>query len=98
MMRAPRLVALLAGLALFPASVHAQEYRVEEATSFSSLATTDLKPRTIVFADQPNEGQDGAFIPYEEWAKTAPLQQQFLGLYPGYSEPNTDIIINGVKR
>jgi hypothetical protein len=98
MMRAPRLFALLAGLALFPVSSHAQDYKLEEAASFASLATADPKPKTIVFADQPNEGQDGVFIPYEEWAKNSPVQQQFLGLYPGYTEPNTDIIIDGVKK
>jgi len=98
MMRAPCKFALLASLVLFPVSSHAQDYKVEEVNSFASLATADLKPKTIVFADQPNEGQEGVFIPYEEWAKTAPLQQQFLGLYPGYTEPNTDIIIDGVKK
>ena len=35
---------------------------------------------------------------YEDWAKTKPVQQQFLGLYPGYVEPNTDIVIDGAKR
>jgi hypothetical protein len=97
MMFAPRLIALLSGLALFPASAHAQEYRLEEAASFA-IAVADLKPKTIVFVDQPGEAQDGVFITYEDWAKKSPVQQQFLGLYPGYSEPNTDIIVDGVKK
>src|SRR5215468_10117333 len=97
-MRALRLIALLTGLALFPASSGAQEFKLEETSSFGKLAVTDLKPKTILFADLPNEGQDGVFIPYEEWAKARPLQQQYLSLYPGYSEPNTDIIIDGVKK
>ncbi|SRR6266540_267822 len=102
MMRAPRLIALLAGLALFPASSQAQEkaqeFRLEETSSFAKLAVSELKPKTIVFADLPSEGQDGVFIRYEDWAKENPLQQQFLSLYPGYSEPNADIIVDGVKK
>jgi hypothetical protein len=98
MMHAPRLIALLAGLALFPASSQAQEFRIEEVASFAAVAAADLKPKTIVFADQPADPQEGVFISYETWAKTKPLQQQFLSLYPGYTEPNGDIIIDGVKK
>lgn len=98
MMRAPRLIAVLAGLALYPAGSHAQEFRLEETTSFAALAATDLKPKTIAFADRAVDAQDGVFMRYEDWAKANPLQQQFLSLYPGYTEPNVDIIVDGVKK
>jgi len=35
---------------------------------------------------------------YQDWAKARPLEQQFLGLYPGYSEPDTDLVVDGVKK
>jgi hypothetical protein len=98
MMCSTRLIALLAGLALFPASSQAQDFRVEEVPSFAAVNAADLKPKTIIFADQPADPQEGVFITYENWAKAKPLQQQFLGLYPGYTEPNTEIIVDGVKK
>ena len=97
-MHALRSIALLAGLALLPAGSHAQEFRVEEAASASALPVAELKPKIIAFADQPADAQDGVFIRYEDWAKSSPLQQQFLSLYPGYAEPNLDIIVDGVKK
>src|SRR5262245_3654283 len=95
-MTAPRAIALLAVLVLFPVSSYAQEFRIEETASVTERPVTELKPKTIAFADQP--GEEGVFVRYEDWAKAKPLQQQFLSLYPGYTEPNTDIIIDGVKR
>jgi hypothetical protein len=38
------------------------------------------------------------FVRYEDWAKTQPIHQQFLSLYPGYAEPNAEIIVDGVRR
>jgi hypothetical protein len=96
MMRIPRSIALLAVLVSLPVSSHAQEFRIEETPSVSDRPVTDLKPKTIAFADQP--GEDSVFIRYEDWVKAKPLQQQFLSLYPGYTEPNLDIIIDGVKK
>jgi hypothetical protein len=93
-----RPMALLVGLALLPTGAHAQEFRLEEIASLAKLPVAELKPRTIAFADQPGDAQDGAFVRYEDWAKSNPLQQQFLSLYPGYAEPNVDLIVDGVKR
>ena len=93
-----RFIALLACLALCPAGSHAQEFRLEEIGAISTLSVMDLKSKTIAFADLPSNPQDGVFIRYEDWAKSKPLQQQFLGLYPGYTEPNLDVIVDGVKK
>jgi hypothetical protein len=62
------------------------------------MSPAELKPKTIVFADQLGANKDEVFVSYEEWAKAKPLQQQLLSLYPGYSEPNLDIIVDGTKR
>lgn len=97
-MDARHLICLLAGLTLLPATAHTQEFRLEEKPSAVALPIAELKPKTIVFADQPGPARDDVFISYEDWAKSKPLQQQFLGLYPGYTEPNVDIVVDGAKR
>ncbi len=78
-----------------------QEFRVEDAGSLADLPIAQLKPRTIVFADHPPEkliDPGTGFMRYEDWAKARPLEQQLLGLYPGYSEPDTDLVVDGVKK
>jgi hypothetical protein len=78
-----------------------QEFRLEEVASLASSPIGQLKPKTIVFADHPPENlvdPGTGFMRYEDWAKARPLEQQFLGLYPGYREPNADIIVDGAKK
>jgi hypothetical protein len=78
-----------------------QEFRVEDVAALTDLPIAQLKPKTIAFADRPaaNLVDPGTgFMRYEEWAKARPLEQQFLGLYPGYSEPNTDLVVDGAKK
>jgi hypothetical protein len=78
-----------------------QELRLEEVAALTDLPIGQLKPKTIAFADHPagNLVDPGTgFMRYEEWAKARPLEQQFLGLYPGYSEPNTELVVDGVKK
>jgi hypothetical protein len=79
----------------------AQEFRVEEVAALADLPIGQLKPRTIAFADRPAENlvdPGTGFMRYEEWAKARPLEQQFLSLYPGYNEPNADIVVDGAKK
>jgi len=100
-MRIFQLVALLACTALLSTHSQAQEFRLEENAAVASMPPAQLKPKTIVFYDRAGDAKDelgGVFARYEDWAKAKPLQQQFLGLYPGYVEPNTDIIIDGAKK
>jgi hypothetical protein len=78
-----------------------QEFRVEDAGSLADLPIAQLKSRTIIFADHPPEkliDPGTGFMRYEDWAKARPLEQQFLVLYPGYSEPDTDLVVDGVKK
>jgi hypothetical protein len=79
----------------------AQDFRIEEAVSIASLPIGPLKPKTIVFADHPPENlvdPGTGFMRYEDWAKARPLEQQFLSLYPGYREPDADIVVDGAKK
>jgi hypothetical protein len=93
--------AALAGLAFFSVAAAAQEFELVETPSVTQIPLAQIKPKSIVFSDQPGEGLvDPAmgFVTYEAWAKAKPLQAQFLGLYPGYGEPNFDVIVDGTKR
>src|SRR5215510_561018 len=98
MMHPRSLFYLLAGLALLPTTGNAQEFQLQELASLAAAQITELKPKTIVFADQPSAKGEDVFISYEDWAKAKPLQQQLLSLYPGYTEPNTEITVDGTKR
>ena len=98
-MRAPRLIALLAGLALLsdqfagpgiPARGGGLARRGCRSPSSSRRPSSSPTSRATVGT--------GVFIRYEDWAKAKPLQQQFLSLYPGYAEPNVDIIVDGAKK
>jgi hypothetical protein len=97
-MHGRHLICLLAGLILFSANSQAQEFRLEELPSVTDQPISDLKPKTIEFADQAGASRDDIFISYQDWAKSKPLQQQYLSLYPGYTEPNLDIVVDGRRR
>jgi hypothetical protein len=95
------LIALVAGLAGLPTGANAQPFQIEDVVSVDALPAAQLKPRTIAFTDRGSDeiaDAGGIFTRYEDWAKVRPLQQQFLSLYPGYAEPNVDIIIDGAKK
>jgi hypothetical protein len=84
-----------------PDSKAADGFRVEDVAALADLPIGQLKPKTIAFADHPPENlldPGTGFMRYEDWAKGRPLEQQFLALYPGYAEPNTDIVVDGVKK
>jgi hypothetical protein len=88
-------------LLLFAASAHAADFRIKDVASLDAAPVDTLKPHVIIFADRPGEETvDPAtgFMRFEKWAKAKPIQKQFLSIYPGYTEPNGDIIIDGVKK
>ena len=94
-------LALVAGLALVSANAQAQQFQVEDVPSVDAVPVAQLKPKTIAFSDRGNDEvaeAGGIFNRYEDWAKAKPVQQQFLSLYPGYTEPNVDVIIDGAKK
>ncbi len=99
------LFALVAGVAItvMPGTRDclAQDFKVEDAATLDGQAVSGLKPKTIVFADKPTEELIDAgtgFMRYEDWAKAKPVEQKFLSLYRGYTEPNEDIIVDGAKK
>jgi hypothetical protein len=99
-MRMP-VIALVLGLAAVSSGANAQEFRVEEVGAIGPITVAQLKPKTIAFADQPPEELGDAstgFMRFEDWARAQPIQKQFLSLYPGYTEPNDDVVVDGVKK
>jgi len=92
--------ALAAGVALISTDSIAAEFDLVEVPAIAEIPIAQLKPQSIVFSDQPGGDVDPAvgFIRYEDWANVRPVHRQFLSLYPGYSEPNLDILIEGAKR
>jgi hypothetical protein len=75
------------------------EFRLDEVASLSDLPVAQLKPKSIAFTDRPAvvDAATG-FMRFEDWAKARPIEQQLLSLYPGYAEPNTDLVIDGAKK
>jgi hypothetical protein len=99
-MRTPFLAACLLAWAFVTSSANAQDFKIEDV-AVDTIPIEQLKPQTIVFADQPGEqvlDASTGFMKFEDWARAKPVQKKFLGLYPGYSEPNEDVIVDGVKK
>src|SRR5437762_5149991 len=94
-------LAVLAGIGLLSSVARAQQFELQDVPSVDAPPPAQLKGKTILFADrgsgEPAEGGD-IFTRYEDWAKGKPVQAEFLSLYPGYTEPNTDIIVDCAKK
>ncbi len=87
-------------LATSVAGAGAQEFQIVKVASVTGSTVDSLKPKTIVFNDhRVDETSDkGAFIKYEEWARTKPLERQFLSLFPKFSEGMIHRIVDGSKK
>jgi hypothetical protein len=87
-------------LAASVAGAGAQEFQIVKVASVAGSAVDSLKPKTIVFNDhRVDETSDkGAFIRFEEWARTKPLQRQFLSLYPKFTEGTIHRVIDGARK
>jgi hypothetical protein len=96
-----RAVIALAILLSLGAGAGAQEFKVEEVASAAQLSADQIKPKTIAFSDHRNDklAEAGAGVQrFPDWAKSNPLQRQFLTLYPGYSEPTINVTLRGVVQ
>ena len=82
------------------ADASAQEFQIVKVASVAGSTIDSLKPKTIVFNDhRVDETSDkGAFIRYEEWSRTKPLERQFLSLFPKFSEGTIHRVVDGAKK
>jgi hypothetical protein len=96
-----RALALLGGLILSISSPAAQEFRLEEVRSVTAVPIAEFQPRTIVFSDHRKDelaDPGSGLIRFDAWARAKPVQKQFLGLYPGYTEPVSKVTVDGATK
>jgi hypothetical protein len=77
----------------------AEEFQLSEVRSLGAPGAA--KPHVIVFTDHRNDelaDSSNGLVAFEDWARTSPLQKQFLALYPGYVEPTVNVTANGVTK
>jgi len=82
------------------AAASAQDFQVVKVASVPASAVSDLKAKTILLNDyRLDETSDkGAFIHFEEWVRTKPVQVQFLNLFPDFKEGMAHKVIDGLRK
>src|SRR5207244_2995556 len=68
----------------------AQEFQLEDVPAVASVPIAQIKPRTVIFADQRNDklaDSSTGLIPFDDWARSRPVQRRFLSLFPSFVEP-----------
>ncbi len=78
----------------------AQEFQIVKVASVAGSAVDKLESKTIFFNDhRADETSDkGAFIHFDEWSRTKPVQKQFLSLFPSFAEGKIHRIVDGAKK
>jgi hypothetical protein len=92
--------AVLFALAATMAVASADDFQIVKVSSVPSQALNQLKPKTIFFNDNrlDDTTDAGAFIRFDDWARTKPVQKQFLSLFPSYSEGIIHRVVDGTKK
>jgi hypothetical protein len=76
------------------------DYQIVKVASVAAATIDTLKPKTIFFTDhRTDETSDkGAFIRFDEWSKTRPVEYKFLNIFPGFKEGMVHKIIDGTRK
>jgi hypothetical protein len=92
--------ALLLALAATVALANAQDFQIVKVASVSGSALDQLKSNMILFNDHriDDRSDKGAFIHFDEWARTRPLERQFLSLFPAFQQGMVHKVIDGVRK
>jgi hypothetical protein len=85
-------------LATSVAGAGAQEVQIVKVASVAGSAVDNLKSKTIFFNDRVDDTDKGAFVRFDEWSRTKPLQRQFLSLFPTFAEGTIHRIVDGSKK
>jgi len=82
------------------ARASAQDFRIVKVASVAGSTLDQLKPKTIFFNDHrvDDKSDNGAFIHFDEWARTKPIQRQFLSLFPSFTEGTIHKVIDGTRK
>lgn len=94
------IAAAVLAVAATVALASAEDFQIVKVASVAGSAIDQLKPKLIYFNDHRlDETTDkGAFIHFDEWARTKPIQHQFLTLFPSFTEGTVHKIIDGTRR
>lgn len=68
----------------------ADDFKIEPVVSLAAMPLTQLKSRTIAFAETRNGDKADSpaeLIPFEEWMRDKPVQRRFLAMLPDFREP-----------
>ncbi|WP_206732781.1 hypothetical protein [Bradyrhizobium zhanjiangense] len=68
----------------------AEEFQLEDVAAVASIPIAQIKPHTVIFADQRNDklaDSSTELIPFDDWARSRPVQRRFLSLFPSFVEP-----------
>src|SRR5438874_13748162 len=89
-MRLHRAAVLIAAWVAACTGAAAQEFQLEDVPAVASVPIAQIKPRTVIFADQRNDtlaDSSTGLIPFEDWARSRPVQRRFLPPFPSFVEP-----------
>jgi hypothetical protein len=90
-MRIQRAAVLIAACVATCTGAAAQEFQLEDVPAAASVPIAQIKPRTVIFADQRNDklaDSSTGLIPFDDWARSRPVQRRFLSLFPSFVEPS----------
>jgi hypothetical protein len=93
-------IAALLALAMTIVVAGAQDFQIVKVASVAESKADQLRPKTILYNDyrQDETTDKGAFIHFEEWSRTKPLQAKFLSIFPSFKEGMVHRTIDGVKK
>ncbi len=91
--------ALLA-LATSVAVAGAQDFQIVKVASIAGTNVGELKSNTIFFNDyrQDETTDKGAFVHFDEWLRTKPVQAKFLNIFPSFREGMVHRIVDGTRK
>ena len=92
--------AVLLALVATVAYASAQDFKIVKVASVAASAIDQLKPKVIFFNDHrlDDATDKGAFIHFDEWARTKPIQRRFLSIFPSFTEGTVHKNIDGTRK
>jgi hypothetical protein len=92
-------IALLT-IATTVALASAEDFQIVKVSSVAGAAIDQLKPKLIFFNDHrlDDNTDKGAFVHFDEWTRSKPVQHRFLSLFPSFTEGMVHKIIDGTRR
>ncbi|MBQ0819203.1 hypothetical protein HPT29_009795 [Microvirga terrae] len=96
-----RMLAAFAALLASAGALRAQEFKIDEVPSVTSVAPARLKTKTILFSDHRDDklaDPGTGLIRFEDWARERPLQKQLLSPFPDYVEPVIRVSVHGIAK